>query len=442
MAIVWEQEQVQDEVTRHLQELIRRNTVNPPGNETQAAEYLLAMAQSAGIDAQILESAPGRGNFVARIPGRGKARPLLLMGHSDVVSVEADKWTHDPFGGEIADGYVWGRGAGDMKDLVACELMVMLLVARQGLQLDGDLIMMTAADEEAGGRFGAGWMWRNHRDLIDAEFAINEGGGLPITVGGQRFYACQTAEKGIARLRLAAHGAPGHASVPLSDTAMLHAGRALAALTEHTLPTVMTRTVESMLRALGAALGPDFAPQLDAMLADPSWENLSHFPGSEAEKRALYATTRNTAVPTIIHGGHRINVIPSEVVIDVDGRILPGQDPERFAADVRTLVGADADVELLHASAGLEADPDSSLFQTIGAVMADLDEGAQVVPYLVSGGTDARHLPDVKVYGFMPLREHPEDFERIHSHDERVAVADLAFGTRALYEIVTRYGNA
>ena len=197
-----------------------------------------------GIEAQIIESAPGRGNFVARIPGTGKARPLLLMAHNDTVSVEPEKWTHDPFGGEIHDGQIWGRGAVDTKGLVASELMVMLLIKRQGLMLDRDVIMATFADEEAGGRFGADWMWENQRALIDAEFAINEGGGVPITIGGTRFYTCQTGEKGGARMRLTGRGAPGHASVPLPDTAMRRAGRAVATLTEHLFPTVMTPTVE------------------------------------------------------------------------------------------------------------------------------------------------------------------------------------------------------
>ena len=441
MAISWDA--VRDEVTGHLQQLIRFNTVNPPGNEIQAAEYLLKVVQAEGIDARILESAPGRANFVARIPGAGNGRPLMLMAHSDVVSVEPDKWTHDPFGGEIVDGQVWGRGAVDTKDLVACELMVMLLIKRSGLALDRDLILTTFADEEAGGRYGADWMWQNHRDLIDAEVAINEGGGTAIVVDGKRFYLCQTGEKGGARMRLTGRAAPGHASMPLSDTAMRRAGRAVARLTDHTFPTIMTATVERMLLAMGASLGGVTEKQIQRILANPSWEALSELPIGESELRALYATTRNTAVPTIIHGGHRINVIPSEVIVDVDGRVLPGQDPAAFVAQVRELIGDDVDVEMINqGSTGIEADPQSALFETISSTIAELDPGATVVPFLVAGGTDAKSIPGVKVYGFMPTRDHPEEMNYAHSHDERVSISNLEFGTQALFEIVTRYCHA
>lgn len=440
MPVDWKS--ARDEVTRHLQELIRRNTVNPPGNETLAATYLAGVAEAAGIEARIEESAPGRGNFVARIRGEGRGRPLLLMAHNDVVSVEPEKWTHDPFGGDVAGDQVWGRGAVDTKDLVACELMVMLLVKRQGLTLDRDLIMCTFADEEAGGHYGADWMWQNRRDLIDAEVAINEGGGFAAEIAGHRFYLCQTGEKGGARMRLTARGTAGHASMPLADTAMLHAGRAAIALTEHTFPTVLTETARRMLTAIGAAVGGDLQRQVDAAVADPSWENLSRLPLDESQRRMLYAGTRNTAVPTIIHGGHRINVIPSEIEIDVDGRILPGQDPEAFAAAVQAVVGADAEVTLTSRGGGLEADPGSPLFETIGAVIEELDPGATVVPFLVPGGTDAKSLPGIKVYGFMPMRYHAEEFDLAHGHDERISIDNLEFGTHALYEIVARYCGA
>jgi acetylornithine deacetylase/succinyl-diaminopimelate desuccinylase-like protein len=440
VAISWDA--VRDEVTGHLQQLIRFNTVNPPGNEIQAAEYLLKVVQTEGIDAQILESAPGRANFVARIPGSGNGRPLMLMAHSDVVSVEPDKWTHDPFGGEVVDGQVWGRGAVDTKDLVACELMVMLLIKRAGMALDRDLIMTTFADEEAGGHYGADWMWQNHRDLIDAEVAINEGGGNAIEVDGKRFYLCQTGEKGGARIRLTARAAPGHASMPLSDTAMRRAGRAVARLTDHTFPTIMTQTVERMLVAMGDSLGGSTQKQIQRILANPSWEALSELPISESELRSLYATTRNTAVPTIIHGGHRINVIPSEVTVDVDGRVLPGQDPAAFVAQVRGLVGDEVDVEGVGGSTGIEADPQSELFETISSTMAEIDPGSTVIPFLVAGGTDAASLTGMKVYGFMPTRDHPKEMNLAHSHDERVSISSLEFGTQALYEIVTRYCHA
>lgn len=430
---------VRDEVTRHLQALIRFETVNPPGNETPLAEYLATVLEREGIPAEVIESAPGRGNLVARIRGSGRARPLLLMAHSDVVSVEREKWTRDPFGGELVNGCVWGRGAVDTKGLVACELGVMLLARRLGLPLERDLIFAVFADEEAGGQFGACWMWQHRRELIDAEYAINEGGGMALELGGRRFYLCQTGEKGAARLRLTARGEPGHASMPIPNTAMQHAARAILTLSTHTFPTVLTPTVIRLLRELGEALGKPVREQIAAVLADPTWERLAALPLGPAERRLLYAITRNTAVPTIVHGGHRINVIPSEVVVEVDGRILPGQDPEVFAAEVQRLVGPNVEVELTSRGRGLEAEPDSPLFRTISETMAELDPGARVVPYLVPGGTDAKCLPGIKVYGFMPMRDHPEEFDLAHAHDERISVSTLEFATRALFEIVVRF---
>jgi acetylornithine deacetylase/succinyl-diaminopimelate desuccinylase-like protein len=434
---------VRDEVTQHLQSLIRFETVNPPGNESLVATYLKTVVEREGIGASIVEKTDGRGTFVTRITGTGQGRPLLLMAHADVVSVEADKWSHPPFAAEVHDGMVWGRGAVDTKNLVACELMVMLLVTRLGLTLDRDLIMATFADEEAGGRHGADFMWQENRELIDAEVAINEGGGVALDILGKRFYLCQTGEKGGARMKVIARAAPGHASVPRDDTAMLRMGRALVTLSQHQFPTIVTSSVERMLHVFRDTLGGEAAALIDGILADPSWENFDRLPLGEFEKASLRATTRNTAVPTIIHGGHRINVIPGEVVCDVDGRVLPGQDPAAFVQQVRELLGDQVAVEATSSgSSGIEADPSSPLFDTISGVMGEIDPGSVVAPFLVSGGTDAKSLPGIKVYGFMPGRFSDAELNGAHNHDERVSIDNLLFGTRALFEIVTRYCSA
>lgn len=432
-----------DEVTRHLQRLIQCETVNPPGNETLVAQYLKGVVEREGLQAQILEAEPQRGNFVTRIKGSGAAPPLLLMAHADVVSVEADKWTYPPFAGAIEDGVIWGRGAVDTKNLVAAELMVMLLIARENLQLDRDLIMVTFADEEAGSRLGARWMWQEHRALIDAEYAINEGGGDVIVVGGKRFYLCQTGEKGGARMRVIARAEPGHASMPRDDTAMLRIARAIEQLTTHVFPTEMTSSVRIMLQTLAETLGGDHATLIEEITADPTWEKLQLLPVDDLTKVMLRAMTRNTAVPTIIHGGHRINVIPGEVVLDVDGRVLPGVDPARFVGQVRELLGPDVIVEQTSAGGGgIEADPASPFFDTIREVIGDLDPEAAVTPYLVPGGTDARALPGIKVYGFAPGNFDPPMMEAAHNHDERITVDNLAFSARALFEIVAHFCNA
>ncbi len=218
---------IREEAICHLQELIRIDTTNPPGNETAAAEYIAGVFKREGIDSTILESAPGRGNIVARLKGDGRAAPLMLMFHLDVVPVEADKWQHPPFSGDIADGYLWGRGTLDTKELGAMELMTMLLLKREGKLLARDIIFMANADEEAGGHLGAGWMVKEHPDLIQAEYAINEGAGFGVDLLGHRFFTCQTGEKGTARFSLRARGRPGHASQPHPDNAVLKVADAI-----------------------------------------------------------------------------------------------------------------------------------------------------------------------------------------------------------------------
>ncbi|MDQ3411259.1 MAG: M20/M25/M40 family metallo-hydrolase [Chloroflexota bacterium] len=432
-----------EEATRHLQALLRLDTTNPPGNETLAANYLAGALRAEGIEVEIVEATPGRGNLIARLRAANPvARPLMLMGHTDVVSVEREAWSRDPFGGELANGEIWGRGALDMKSQVAAELTVLLLLQRQGVSLDRDLIFAAFADEEAGGQDGAAWIWEHRRELIDAEYAINEGGGWPITLGGERFYLCQAGEKGASRLRITARGVPGHASVPLDDTAMHRLGLALTRLHAWEPPTVLTSPVRLLLESVADALGGQTGTAVAAILANPTWEAMAALPLDDDTRRMLRATTRNTAVPTIVHGGHRINVIPSEVILDVDGRILPDEDPHAWRDLVQSVVGDEVEVTLLSEETGIAADPASPLYEAIVATMAELAPGTRVAPYLVSGGTDARHLPGVKVYGFFtttPGAPVALYSSLIHGHDERIGVADLAMGTRFLYELVARF---
>jgi acetylornithine deacetylase/succinyl-diaminopimelate desuccinylase-like protein len=434
---------LRDECVAHLQALLRLNTTNPPGNETLAAAYLADVLQREGIPFEVIEGAPGRGNVVARLRSDGSGGPaLMLTGHVDVVSVEREKWTRDPFGGELVDGFVWGRGALDMKSQVAAELTVLLWLKRSGVPLKRDVLFVALADEEAGGRDGAAWLWANHRELLDAEFAVNEGGGTAIEINGQRFYLLQAGEKGASRLRITARANPGHASVPLDDTAMARLGRALVRLHEWQPPTTLTAPVRQFLATIAPALGPGYEARVQAILAEPSWEAIAALPIDDDTRLMLRATTRNTAVPTIVHGGHRINVIPSEIVLDVDGRILPGQDPDDWRAQVQAVVGDEVEVALRSRERGIAFDPSGALFDAIATTVDELDPGAKVVPFLVSGGTDARNLPGVKVLGFFPfpVSERTALYSTlVHGHDERIAVEDLAFATRFLYEVVVRF---
>ncbi|MEJ7838718.1 MAG: M20/M25/M40 family metallo-hydrolase [Thermomicrobiales bacterium] len=431
----------------YLQQLLRLDTTSPPGNEILATDYIRGVLDAEGIESTVLESAPGRANLVARLSAANPTgKPVLLMGHTDVVGVEPGKWKRGPFSGDLVDGELWGRGALDMKCQVAAGLAAFVAIKRSGVQLNRDLIYYAIADEEAGGTYGADWMWKNHRDLVDAEFAINEGGGNPIEAGGALFFACQAGEKGSCRLRMVARGTPGHGSVPLDDTAMRHLGEALVKLHAWKPPTVITAPVRSMLTTLAEALGGETADLVSAILAEesPDWSLFTNLPLPPAELESLYATTRNTAVPTMIHGGVRINVIPAEVVVDIDGRTLPHQDPEAFRSAVQAAVGDGVEIELVSPAVGIESDPDSPFFDAIAATIYDMQPGSRLLPYMLSGGTDAGLLPGVKVYGFFPFppSERIEGYNGlVHGHNERIHVDDLAYATQFIHDLVIRFAG-
>ncbi len=437
-----------DSATHHLQALLRLNTMTPPGNEKIAADHIAEIIRDAGIgNVQVLESAPNRATVLARLKATNPTgRPILLMGHTDVVTVERDRWDHDPFGGEIIDGEIWGRGALDMKSQVAAELAVFLALAEQDADLDRDLIFVAFADEETGGAYGAAWMWEHHRDLIDAEFAINEGGGAPLTIEDRLFYPCQAGEKGSTRLRMTVSGVPGHASVPLDVTAMSKLGEAMNRLHARRGETVFTEPVRQMLTTIADTLGGEVAEQITAILnADSApWEELAKLPLNEDELLSLRATTRNTAVPTMIRGGQRINVIPGEIQVDIDGRILPGQDPEAFRAAVQEAVGDIAEITIVSPETGTAADPASPFFDAIAETMGELMPGSALIPSLSSGGTDAPLIPGVKVYGFFPMlpTERLRTYEPlVHGHNERIHIDDLAFATRFIHDLVVRFAG-
>ncbi len=366
------------------------------------------------------------------------------MGHTDVVTVEPDKWERDPFGGDLVDGYLWGRGALDMKSQVAGELAAFLALKRADLPLTRDVIFAAFADEEAGGEFGADWMWKHQRELIDAEYAINEGGGSPFEIEGVQFSPCQVGEKGSTHLRLTVRGQPGHASVPIPGTAMQQLGVALQRLHAWQPPTVITDPVRTMLASIGDALGGDTAELIGGILAseEPSWNDLSRIPLPDIDKQFLFAITHNTAVPTIVKGGQRINVIPSEVTVEIDGRVLPGQDPDAFRAAVQEAVGDAAEITIVSPDTGIAADPESPFFEAIQSTMRALQPETRVVPTLISGGTDAKLLPGIKVYGFFPILpgERVALYDPlVHGHNERIHVDDLAFATHFIYDLIATF---
>lgn len=435
---------VEEEVTGYLCDLVRFDTTNPPGNELPAAEYLRDVLAGEGFEPIVLESAPHRGQLIVRLKGSGEAAPLLLLSHLDVVPVERDKWEHDPFGGEVVDGVIWGRGTIDTKELTAMQLMVLLLLKREGFTPKRDIIMAATADEEAGGKFGVGWLVENHWPLIEAEYAINEGGGIGLEVGGQRVYLIQTAEKGVCWMKLRATGKPGHASTPRGDNAVVHLSQAITRLASAKLPQHRTATVEAFIK--GLAKTQKFpASVLLPLVLNPLLEPLllKQISANEMLGPMMRAMLHNTATPTVLQAGQKTNVIPSEATAEVDGRLLPGQRPEDLLAELRPYLGDKIEVEFLTTSQPCESDYHTPLYQLCEQTLQEFDPGCAAVPFLVTGSTDGRYLAQrgVKVYGFAPLQQEPGTsiWEMVHGHNERLSVKNLAFGTRVLYEVVRRF---
>jgi acetylornithine deacetylase/succinyl-diaminopimelate desuccinylase-like protein len=433
---------VREQATRYLQDLVRIDTTNPPGNETRAAEYLAGVLKREGIESTILESVPGRGNLVARLKGDGRAAPLLLMVHLDVVPAEADKWTHPPFGAEIADGFLWGRGTLDTKELAAMELMALLLLKRANKTLGRDVIFMANADEEAGGRMGAGWMVKEHPDLIRSEYALNEGGGFAIDMLGQRFFTCQVAEKGTARFVMRTRGRPGHGSQPHRDNSVLKLADAISKIGAAELPYHATATVKLFLEAIASNVGKPHDKQvLELLDANKYRSAVRRLPLDEGLRSMLYAMFHNTVTPTMLSAGTKVNVIPSYAEAKCDARLLPGQTSQSLLHELRLVIGNDVEVEFLDDTPALESDPQSPLYDTIARVMARHAPQAPLLPYLVVGATDARHVRKLgtRVYGFSPMLAPTSELDRVHGHDERISLDNLEFGTRVLYELVSEF---
>jgi acetylornithine deacetylase/succinyl-diaminopimelate desuccinylase-like protein len=436
-------EHTRHETTTLLQDLLRFDTTNPPGNETPCVKYIAQVLKRDGIDSIIFESAPGRGNLVARLKGDGSLPPLLLMGHVDVVPAEADKWQQPPFSGALVDDVVWGRGATDMKQMVAMELMVFLLLKRANVPLKRDVILMANADEETGGRLGAGWMAQNHPDLIRAEYAINEGGPTSLVVDGKVFYVCSTAEKGSARFTLRGRGQPGHASQPHKNNSILPLAKALTRLIENPLPLRITKSARAQLEAMAKYVNDGQRANLLGLLDEATYEkSLAALPLPEPQKRRINAAMRNTAVPTILKAGSKINVIPAEAECQVDCRILPGTTLESLEQELRAVIGDEVEIEFGPIYPALESDPDSPLFETIRQVIEAHEPGATLIPGLITGGTDAKSISTLgtKVVGFVPMRYEGASMTGLaHAHNERVSVANLDFGVRVLYDVVERF---
>ena len=432
-----------DETVQHLSRLIQAETVNPPGNELPAILAIKQILEREGLgpeDFKIVESAPNRVNLVARLCGDGSQRPLLLSGHVDVVPVEREHWSHDPFGGEVIDGQVWGRGALDMKGFLAMYLQIFLQARRQKLPLKRDLILAAIADEEAGFEHGSKFLVEQHRDLIDAEYGLTEGGAITMYLGKTRMYMIQVAEKGICWLRMSAHGQPGHGSLPHDENAVLYLAQALERLRKagH-LPVHVTPTFKSMLKAASDQIHSPMG-KLAGLLGNPLMINLLLGSLKGRNKSMLTSLITNTCTPTVLRAGAKTNVIPSEAEVQLDCRKLPGQSVEDVMREILSITGDRVTLEPLDTSTGAEFPTDTSLYQTLERNTRKLDPGGIVIPLLMPGATDASQYQraGIKVYGFTPGLLPPE-FPTVslgHGHDERLPVLFIESGLPVLWNVI------
>ena len=427
-------------VTELLQELIRFDTTNPPGNEAACIDFLRAQLDEAGCETETYEQEPGRPNLVSRLAG-GDAPPLLLQGHVDVVTTALQNWKHPPFAGVIEDGCVWGRGALDMKAGVAMLVHAFLRAKREGVQLPGDLVLLVLSDEEAGGNVGARYLVEQHPGLFEGmRYALGEFGGFTLHVGGKRFYPIQVAEKQICWLKATVRGPGGHGAMVHRGGTVARLGRFLSDLDRKRMPVHVTPVVREMVEAIAAELPRHQAAIVRSLLKPRLTDRALRLLGNRGAQ--FEPMLRNTVNATIVRGGAKINVVPSEIELELDGRALPGFSPEQLIAELHELAGDDIELELVRHDPG-PAEPDLGLFETLAGVIRELDPEGIPVPLLQIGVTDGRFFSQagVQTYGFLPMRL-PEEFEftkLIHAADERIPVDALEFGAEAVWRSVQRF---
>jgi acetylornithine deacetylase/succinyl-diaminopimelate desuccinylase-like protein len=442
---------VEQEITTILRKLIRINTVNPPGNELEAATYLNDILSSEGFDCEIINSAPERANLITRLSGKEGKPSLLLLSHLDVVGANKKEWSVDPFEGIIKDGYVWGRGALDMKSMTAIETMVLILLKRNNVALRGNLILAATADEEKGGLNGVNYLMENYRDKISADYVINEGGGVGIFINNKTLFTIQNAEKGIIWFRVKTKGIPGHGSMPdKNNSAILLMNKVIDKLVNYTPQSFLDKSLKLFLEKLS-----ETDLQLKEAISNIS-NNIQHIDVGLEEISKLYPDLakellpriKMTITPTIIKGGFKENVIPSECETTFDCRILPGQSSDSILKVIRQLLNSidpeNIEMEILQIQDPTVSKVNTSLYNTIESVLRDFSPVSISSPLLMTGGTDSRFFRKRgKIcYGFQPrLPEKP--YHRIvkseHGIDERISINNLVFGVSILYEVVKRF---
>jgi acetylornithine deacetylase/succinyl-diaminopimelate desuccinylase-like protein len=436
-----------DDAVTLLRDLLRFDTSNPPGDEGACAQHVAEHLRGSGLEPRLLADVPGRPNVVARLRGDGDGPPLLLNAHLDVVPAEAERWTHPPFAGEVHDGWAWGRGAVDMKNMAAMSLMAVRLLAASGVRLRRDVILAFVADEEDGCAHGSKFLVEQHPDEVRAGFALGEVGGFTLHLGSTPVYPVQVAEKGVCWIRATAHGSTGHGSMPRKDNAVVRLATFLHRLGRTKLPVHRSEALDRFLQGLAVTQAQP-ARALLPLLAQPRLSGaLTEALGLKdaGVARMLEAVVRNTATPTMLSAGTRVNVIPSGAQANLDGRIAVGSSEDELLAELREIAGEHVDLEVVKGDrAPVEHPVDTELYAIIATVVGQHHPGAVTVPNIVPGFTDAHFWSQLGTvcYGFAPVRLEPggPSFgDLFHADDERIPVDGFVAGTKMLADVVFRF---
>jgi len=435
---------LEDEAQDLLVDYLRIDTTNPPGNEIRGAEFFRALFEAEGIEAEIFESEPGRGSVVARLRGDGTKRAVILMHHIDVVPADSKYWSHPPFRGDVAEGYVWGRGALDTKALGITHAVAMLDLVRRGVPLAGDIVFLGVADEEAGGALGAGFLVKQHFDLFrGAGLVLNEGGAMQADADGRVLaYAVEAAQKVPLWLRLRATGTPGHGSMPRQDSAALRLVAALSRVAEWRTPLRVVPEVQRFF-ADTAPLAPpgqrEAFSDLRAALRDP------RFAAAFTANLRTNAMVRNTISLTALEGSNKTNVISPTASAELDVRLLPDEDPDRFLAELRRVIDDDTiEIEALLSFEPATSPAEGPLFEALRAMAARRHPQAIVTATLAVGFTDCHYFRErgIPCYGFAPFAVSDDDMSRFHGNDERLSLHNIRSGTRFTVELLERLAGA
>lgn len=427
-----------------LQKLIRFDTTNPPGNEKACIDYIADLLTRNGIESKIIARDPGRPNLIARLKGSRNAPPLLMYGHADVVTTEKQIWRHPPFEGKMTDGFVWGRGALDMKGALAMMTTALLRAKTQKLKPAGDIVFAVLSDEEAGGNFGARFLVENYPEQFSGiRYAIGEFGACAMYVGQQKFYPIQVSEKQICWIEVKIKGPGGHGSSPIKNSAMSGMGQFISRISSSNLPPHITPVPKQMIQTIASAIPLPSGLILRQLLNPIFTEKILKLLGPKGDK--FKPQLFNTVNPTVIRGGSKINVIPSEISLQLDCRLLPGFTPDEFIAELRQNAGTDMNIDIISYDP-CPADPDMGMFNLLADVLREADPDGIPVQMLLPGATDGRFFSrlNIQTYGFTPMNLSPgfDFFSTIHAADERVPVDAIHFGANTIFRLLERYGES